>query len=134
MAKRKGIIYLTAQAAKIDTREALEYLVVKGGSLCKIAGREQEIDEQWIVAGGKKHVHTGERKMLYDILDDGEAIEGMLGGTFRQDTDRLHRHKGVVVATSKRVIFVDKGVFGSSEVMNDLLRKHRVRHPQHGCV
>jgi hypothetical protein len=62
-------------------------------------------------------VHTGERKMLYDILDDGEAIEGMLGGTFRQDTDRLHRHKGVVVATSKRVIFVDKGVFGSSEVM-----------------
>ena len=56
----------------------------------------------------------GERKMLYDILAAGETIEGMLAGTFRQDTDRFHRHKGVVVATSKQVIFVDKGVFGSS--------------------
>ena len=55
--------------------------------------------------------------MLYNILDAGETIEGMLGGTFREDTDRLHRHRGVVVATNKRVIFADKGVFGSSEVM-----------------
>ena len=62
-------------------------------------------------------MHTGERKMLYDILAAGETIEGMLAGTFRQDTDRLHRHRGVVVATSKQVIFADKGVFGSSEVM-----------------
>ena len=62
-------------------------------------------------------MHAGERKMLYDILAAGETIEGMLAGTFRQDTDRLHRHRGVVVATSKQVIFADKGVFGSSEVM-----------------
>ncbi len=81
------------------------------------AGREQEIDKQWIAVGGSRSGHTGERKMLYDILDAGETIEGLLGGTFRQDTDRFHRHKGVVVATSKRVVFADKGVFGSSEVM-----------------
>ena len=61
--------------------------------------------------------NPGERKMLCDILDAGETIERILRGTFRQDTDRLHRHKGVVVATSKRVIFADKGVFGSSEAM-----------------
>ena len=69
------------------------------------------------MGGGRRHEHPGERKMLYNILDAGETIEGMLGGTFREDTDRLHRHRGVVVATSKRVIFADKGVFGSSEVM-----------------
>ena len=79
--------------------------------------RQQEVDEQWIAVGGSKGEHTGERKLLYSILDDGETIEGMLGGTFRQDTNRFHRHKGVVVATSKRVIFADKGVFGSSEIM-----------------
>ena len=83
----------------------------------RTAGRAQEIDKQWIAAGGATGEHTGERKMLYDILDAGETIEGLMGGTFRQDSDRLHRHKGVIVATSKRVIFADKGVFGSSEVM-----------------
>ena len=81
------------------------------------ANPQQEFDEQWVAAGGTRHEHPGERKMLYNILDAGETIEGMLGGTFREDTDRLHRHRGVVVATSKRVIFADKGVFGSSEVM-----------------
>ena len=33
-----------------------------------------------------------------------------------QDTNRMHKHRGVAVATSKRVIFLDKGVFGSEEV------------------
>ena len=54
--------------------------------------------------------------MLYDILDAEEDIERLIGGTFRADTDRYHKHAGVAVATSKRVIFLDKGVFGSTEV------------------
>ena len=81
------------------------------------ANPQQEFDEQWVAGGGSMRENPGERKMLCDILDAGETIKRILRGTFRQDTDRLHRHRGVVVATSKRVIFADKGVYGSSEVM-----------------
>ena len=55
--------------------------------------------------------------MLFEIADDNEDILALVGGTFRADTDRLHKHNGVAVATSKRVLFLDKGIIGSSEVM-----------------
>ena len=67
-----------------------------------------------------KNWHGGERKMLYDLLDNDENIERLIGGTFRADTNRLHQHRGVTVATSKRVIFLDKGMFGSTEVQEML--------------
>lgn len=66
---------------------------------------------------GDKGMHTGERQMLIERVDDDEDVLAIVGGTFRQDTDRLHKHNGVAVATSERVIFLDKGVFGSEEVM-----------------
>lgn len=66
---------------------------------------------------GDKGMHKGERRMLIERVDDDEDILALVGGTFRQDTDRLHKHNGVAVATSQRVIFLDKGVFGSEEVM-----------------
>ena len=83
------------------------------------AKRRQEIDDQWdsvtpLIWGNR---HSGERQMLYDIMDSDEAIARIVGGMFRQDTDRLRRHKGVAVATNKRVIFADKGLLGSTEVM-----------------
>ena len=82
------------------------------------ANRQVEIDRQWVEAnpscGGS---FSGERKMLYGILGNDEVIESMIGGTFRKDTDRLSRHKGVAVATNKRGIFLDKGIFGSEETM-----------------
>ena len=87
--------------------------------------RQERIDAQWYAAIPKgwgtlddKKMHSGERKMLYDILDQDEDIKALVGGRYRaeQDTNRLHKHSGVAVATSKRVIFLDKGVFGSSEV------------------
>ena len=81
--------------------------------------KAQRIDSLWSEvkpSGWGKNMHSGERKMLYGILDQDEDIESLIGGTFRADTDRLHKHNGVAVATSKRVIFLDKGVFGSTEV------------------
>ena len=88
--------------------------------------KEQRIDRQWFAVmpkgwGGSSDstIHRGERKMLYDVLDEeGEGIEALVGGTYRaeQDTNRLHRHQGVAVATSKRVLFLDKGILGSKEV------------------
>ena len=88
--------------------------------------RRERIDQQWYIAmpkgwgtwGNDKGMHSGERGMLYDILDEDEGIEALVGGTYRaeQDTSRTSKHKGVAVATDKRVIFLDKGVFGSTEV------------------
>lgn len=79
------------------------------------------IDTEWEAAkpsGWGKGMHSGERKMLYTLLDTSEPIKAVVGGTYRaeQDTNRIHRHKGIAVATSRRVLFLDKGVLGSSEV------------------
>ena len=87
--------------------------------------RQEAIDRQWYAIMpkgwgifGDKRVHSGEQKMLYDILDQDEIVKALVGGTYRaeQDTDRLHKHRGIAVATSKRVIFLDKGLLGSKEV------------------
>ena len=71
---------------------------------------------------------SGEREMLRSLVDKDETLESLIAGTYRaeQDTNRHHRHQGtttgrigdwgIAVATNKRVLFVDKGVFGSSEV------------------
>ena len=61
---------------------------------------------------------SGEREMLRSLVDKDETLESIIAGTYRaeQDTNRHHRHQGIAVATSKRVLFVDKGVLGSSEV------------------
>ena len=68
---------------------------------------------QW--GGG---MHSGERKMLYSLLGPNEDIKALVGGTYRaeQDTNRLHHHQGVAVATTQRVLFLDKGILGSTEV------------------
>lgn len=81
--------------------------------------KAQRIDARWEnikPRGWGKNMHSGERKMLYSILDQDEEIEGLIGGNFRADTGRLRNHKGVAVATSRRVIFLDKGILGSMEV------------------
>ena len=83
------------------------------------AVRRQKIDDQWQRAkpgqmGAK--AHSGERKMLYGILDADEKIVKLIAGTMRADTARTAKHTGVAVATNKRVIFVDRGILGSTEV------------------
>ncbi len=75
---------------------------------------QASINQQWFEAMDN---YPGEREMLFKLLDGNEGIESVIGGTFRQDTDRLHRHGGVAVATTKRILFLDKGLFGNSEVM-----------------
>ena len=64
---------------------------------------------------GDREMHSGERMMLYDILDDEENIEALVGGIYRAEGS-TGGSKGVAVATDRRVIFVDKGVLGSTEV------------------
>ena len=63
-----------------------------------------------------KGAFPGERKMLHDLLDGDEELGSMVGGRFQQDTDRHSLHSGLVVATNKRVVFLDKGIL-STETM-----------------
>ncbi len=84
------------------------------------ATERQRIDDQWEAVKPNswgRNMNSGERRMLYGILTPGESIEAMVGGTFRQDTARIHKHNGIAVATDKRVIFADHGIIGSDETM-----------------
>ena len=70
-------------------------------------------------------MHSGERKTLYDLLEDDEHMEALVGGMFGPDMQATggitkivkegSLHKGVGAATDRRVIFLDKGIF-STEV------------------
>ena len=90
--------------------------------------KEDRIDQEWdalIPKGWGSFKNTfmlsGERKMLYRLLEDGEHLECLVGGKFGPDLGRSNiardksLHNGVGVATDRRVIFVDSGI-ASSEV------------------
>ena len=77
--------------------------------------KEGRIDQEWnslIPKGwgsfGDAGMHSGERKMLYSLLENDEHLECLCGGVFKTNY-------GVVVATDRRVIFLDKGIV-STEV------------------
>ncbi len=75
---------------------------------------------------GDAHMHSGERKMLYELLDDDEHLEAIIGGRFGPDLRATggplnilkegSLHDGVGVATTSRVIFLDKGIMASEVV------------------
>ena len=68
---------------------------------------------------GKGH-RKGERQMLYNLIEEDEVLEDVIGGLFGPDLGqsklRKTPHKGIAVATNRRVLMVDKGLFGSTEV------------------
>lgn len=89
---------------------------------------EDRIDQEWdalIPKGwgsfGDAGMHSGERKMLYNLLEDDETLECLVGGLFGPDVGQSpiekgkSVHNGVGVATDRRIIFLDAGIF-SSEV------------------
>ena len=83
------------------------------------------IPKGWGGLFGDANMHPGERKMLYDLLEDGEHLEALVGGAFGPDLQATggvgsiakagSLRKGVGVATDRRVIFLDKGIL-STEV------------------
>ena len=90
--------------------------------------KEERINQEWealIPKGwgtfGDKGMHSGEREMLPNLLEDDETLECLVGGKFGPDLGRSHiardksLHSGVGIATDRRVIFLDAG-FLSMEV------------------
>ncbi|MYC39044.1 MAG: hypothetical protein F4X66_19355 [Chloroflexi bacterium] len=83
------------------------------------------VDQQWHAAapGWVRSAYKGERDLLYDLIRPGETVECLVGGHFGPDLSNAGKlwenkslHQGVIVATSIRVLFLDKGLFGSKEV------------------
>jgi hypothetical protein len=96
------------------------------------SSRVETIDDSWDRikprSWGDK-THGRKREALYDLLDYDELPECMIAGTFKREsgaglfsTEGLGSDKyadrldGVVVATTKRVLAVDKGMFGKETV------------------
>ena len=90
--------------------------------------KEDRIDREWndLVPEGwgnfkNKVMLSGERSMLYRLLEEDEHLECLVGGKFGPDLGRSHiardksLHSGVGVATDRRVLFVDSGI-ASAEV------------------
>ncbi len=116
----KGIGNKIAKArAKYGLNGAIERLQLEGQEM-ELAVKQQTIDYEWISARPASmagSAFSGERTKLYDLLTDGEHLGSFVGGRFQKDTARKALHSGVAVATNKRVIFIDKGIFGSTETM-----------------
>ncbi len=74
--------------------------------------RWRELQPAW---GPKEH--DGERQMLYDVLNDNESIESLVGcvwgpeNVFRAGANRLDRmrqYDGIAVLTGRRVVLLKK--------------------------
>lgn len=85
--------------------------------------KKDRIDKQWdaLKHWDGRNKHLGERKLLYQVMDEtGEFIIGLLACRFGPDLGQARfgstLHDGVGVATNKRVLLLDKGLFLSTEV------------------
>ena len=92
------------------------------GALSREHGRIVRVDQQWTALNPKwgKNDHKGEHAMLYGIIQPDEDLECIIGGSFGPDLGQAKVgdsfHRGIIVATDRRVLMVDKGLFGSTEV------------------
>ncbi len=100
------VAHLEAQLAADSSRES---------------GKNQRIDDQWNeLRPWHANKYKGEWAMLYNLIEDRENLECLVGGEFGPDLGQAKpfksMHSGIGVATNKRIMLVDKSFLGSSEV------------------
>ena len=58
--------------------------------------------------------------MLHGLIEPGETLGCLIGGQFGPDLGQAKPgtslHSGIIAATDRRILMVDKGLFGSTEV------------------
>lgn len=78
-------------------------------------------DAAWSEKKWRSSQNSGERKMLGRRLESGEPIISLIQGSFGPDMSQYRgpskgtMHRGVAALTDRRVVMLDKGVFGSEE-------------------
>ena len=77
------------------------------------------IDARWreLQPGWDPKEHDAERKILYDVLQDNESIEALVGCVWGPENvfhananrlDRMRQYDGIAVVTGRRVVFVKR--------------------------
>ena len=98
----------------------------------------RSIDAQWqaLQPGWGRKDHQGERKMLYDLLDPGEDIELLHSCGFEtRNVAWGSRHdRGVVVATGRRVILLNRGRLSKNRFSLTYLEIDEITEPEPGRV
>ena len=98
----------------------------------------RSIDDQWQVLqpGWGRKDYQGERKMLYDLLEPGEDVELLHSCGF--ETKNVvwgSRHdRGVVVATGRRVILLNRGRLSKNRFGLTYLEIDEITEPEPGRV
>ena len=118
------------ELAKAFAESAQPLIAAAQVGMAAVVGKEERIDQEWnaLIPKGwgtftDANMHSGERKMLYRLLESDEHLECLCGGDFKANSGESHIwrdsgrsfNSGVVVATDRRVIFLDKGIV-STEV------------------
>ena len=92
-------------------RHSERTLSASGGDQAITDDKVKLIDRQWKIARprhwGRSH-YSEERLMLHEVLDEWEDIERLTSGTLASDSGRFGPHRGILTATSRRVIFLDR--------------------------
>ena len=76
--------------------------------------RRSIVDAQWqrLQPGWGPKEHDGERRMLYDNLEEGESIERLWSGgwkVFMEGHEVDSHDRGIIVATERRVLLMNRG-------------------------
>ncbi len=98
----------------------------------------RSIDAQWqaLQPGWGRKDHRGERKMLYDLLDDWEGIELLHSCGFEtRNVAWGSRHdRGIVVATGRRVILLNRGRLSKNRFSLTYQEIDEITEPEPGRV
>ena len=105
-----------------------------------MASREKQrrIDDQWqaLQPGWGRKDYEGERKMLYDLLEPGEDVELLHSCGFEtKNVAWGSRHdRGVVVATGRRVILLNRGRLSKNRFGLTYLEIDEITEPEPGRI
>ena len=105
-----------------------------------MASREKQrrIDDQWqaLQPGWGRRDYQGERKMLYDLLEPGEDVELLHSCGFEtKNVMWASRHdRGVVVATGRRVILLNRGRLSKNRFGLTYLEIDEITEPEPGRI
>ena len=95
----------------------------------------RHVDAHWhrLLPGLGRDECKGEREMLYDVLEDGESIERLLGCSWMMTSGMKH-DRAIVAATERRVILLNRGRFSKNVENVSYLSISEVQEPEPGKV
>ena len=100
--------------------------------------KQRKIDDQWqaLQQGWGRRGYEGERKMLYNLLEPGEDVELLHSCGFEtKNVAWGSRHdRGIVVATGRRVILLNRGRLSKNRFGLTYLEIDEITEPEPGRI